>query len=83
VGPSLLLAFFAILVAFAAVYVSNRQRAPKTPEIAADDDDTIDRKALEDAEREVRGMEGDLRGKPTDDVVGDDWGPGSPRPPFA
>jgi len=67
----------------AAAAFSVRSKAPRSPELAPDDDDAIDRDALEQAEREVRGMEGDIRGAPTDDVVGDDWGPGSPRPPYA
>lgn len=82
---SLLLAFFAILVAFGAMFASSRrnQAAPRTPELAPDEDDAIDKAALEQAEREVQEMDGDVRGAPTDDVVGDDWGPGSSRPPFA
>lgn len=78
---TLWLAPLAVLVAVVAVFVT-RSRTPRTPEIAPDEDDAIDEATLEQAEREVREMEGDVRGAPTDDVVGDDWGPGSSRPPF-
>jgi hypothetical protein len=41
----------------------------------------IDRKELEEAEREVREL--DARQRPEDGFMGDDWGPGAgkPRPP--
>lgn len=74
-------AAIALLVVVGALMMPRRK--PRSPEIAPDDGDAIDRAALEQAEREIRDMEGDIRGAPTDDVVGDDWGPGSPRPPFA
>ena len=77
----LVLAALAIAVAGAALF-ARRDRSPRSPEVAADDDDAIDRSALEQAEREVRDMEGDEKGKPTDDVVGDDWGPGAGRTPL-
>lgn len=38
-------------------------------------DDEIDRKMLEDAEREVRDLDVDQR--PEDGFEGDDWGPGA------
>lgn len=79
---SLLLAGLGLLVVVAWVIASSRTKSPRSPEVAAADDDAIDRAALEQAEREVKDMEGGRRGEPTDDVVGDDWGPGSPRPPF-
>lgn len=47
-----------------------------------DDDADIDRETLEEAEREVRDLETDAKGRPLDDVVGDDWGPGVPKPPY-
>lgn len=46
------------------------------------DDPEIDRATLEAAEREVKDMENDVRGRPLEDVVGDDWGPGTPKPPY-
>ena len=45
-------------------------------------DDGIDHAELEAAEREVRDLETDVRGRPVDDAAGDDWGPGTPRPPY-
>ncbi|HZN99157.1 MAG TPA: hypothetical protein VFB61_15590 [Gemmatimonadales bacterium] len=41
----------------------------------------IDREELEEAEREVREL--DVRHRPEDGFMGDDWGPGAgkPRPP--
>lgn len=46
-----------------------------------DDEAAIDVEELEAAEREVREL--DSRQRPDEDVLGDDWGPGSarPRPP--
>ena len=46
-------------------------------------DDEIDYDELEAAEREVRDMETDAKGRPREDVIGDDWGPGTPKPPYA
>jgi hypothetical protein len=46
------------------------------------DDPEIDRATLEAAEREVKDMENDVRGRPLEDAVGDDWGPGTPKPPY-
>ena len=40
--------------------------------------DGIDREVLEEAEREVRDLEGS--GRPEEDRPGDDWGPGVARP---
>ncbi len=45
-------------------------------------DPDIDYEALEEAEREVRDLETDAKGRPLDEGVGDDWGPGTPKPPF-
>jgi len=53
----------------------------KSPSPRAVDPD-IDQAALEEAEREVRDLETDVRGRPLDDAVGDDWGPGTPKPPY-
>jgi hypothetical protein len=47
-----------------------------------DSDDGIDHEELEQAEREVKDLRQDVRGRPLDDVVGDDWGPGTPKPPY-
>jgi len=80
-GGALVIAVLGLAVAAVAIFAS-RDRTPRTPELAADDDDAIDVDALEQAEREVRGMESDPRGRPTDDVVGDDWGPGTPKTPL-
>lgn len=45
-------------------------------------DDEIDYAALEEAERDVRDMESDFKGRPREDAAGDDWGPGTPKPPY-
>lgn len=81
-GGTFILGALAMLVAVVAIVALIGRHAPRPPEAASDDDDAIDRAALEEAEREVRGMEGDERGKATDDVVGDDWGPGAGRTPL-
>ncbi|HEY2804956.1 MAG TPA: hypothetical protein VGI92_03770 [Gemmatimonadales bacterium] len=86
----------AILVAWAAI-VSVRRRAgrrsmptPQTPggsqgksspHILAHDPD-IDYDELEQAEKEVKDLDTDAKGRPLDDVIGDDWGPGTPKPPY-
>jgi hypothetical protein len=46
-----------------------------------DEDTGIDQEELEAAEREVR--EREVHQRPDEDVLGDDWGPGTarPRPP--
>ncbi len=45
-------------------------------------DDEIDREALEEAERDVRDLGADGRGRPLEDAVGDDWGPGTSKTPL-
>lgn len=45
-------------------------------------DDEIDYAALEEAEREVKDLEADGRGRPREDAAGDDWGPGTPKAPL-
>ena len=55
-------------------------RSPPSPARAADDE--IDHAALEAAEREVRDLDTDAKGRPLDEGVGDDWGPGTPKPPY-
>lgn len=42
-------------------------------------DPAIQHGELEEAEREVRGLDADHQ--PDEDIYGDDWGPGAPRPP--
>ena len=83
--------WLALLVAWAAlvVWIRRRERkvsssvqAPKTPSSAQGSGDGIDREKLERAEREVKDLQQDVRGRPLDDVVGDDWGPGTPKPPY-
>jgi hypothetical protein len=57
-------------------------RAQGSAGSATEPDDAIDVAALEAAEREVRDMGSDLRGAPSEDETGTDWGPGSPRNPW-
>jgi hypothetical protein len=47
---------------------------------AADDD--IDWDELERAEREVRDLDHDGSGEPPEQAKGEDWGPGTPKPPM-
>jgi hypothetical protein len=81
-----LAAALAALVAWAAVLIWWRRRdrpeAGRPADRRATPDDAIDREELERAEREVRDLETDVRGRPLDDQVGDDWGPGTPKPPY-
>jgi hypothetical protein len=83
--------WLAVLVAWAAAVIWIRRRengvsgstqTPQTPSGAKDPGDGIDREELEQAEREVKDLRQDVRGRPLDDVVGDDWGPGTPKPPY-
>jgi hypothetical protein len=83
--------WMALLVGWAAILVLRRRQdrrvrssvqTPKTPSGVQDAGDGIDREELERAEREVKHLEQDVRGRPLDDVVGDDWGPGTPKPPY-
>jgi hypothetical protein len=77
-GPvGVLLVAGALLVTFA-VWLLRDRRHPG-PRLYGDD--TIDEEELEAAEREVRELETHQR--PDEDVLGDDWGPGTarPRPP--
>jgi hypothetical protein len=59
--------------------VSGSARTTKTP---GGEQDDIDHEELEQAEQDVKDMQQDVRGRPVDDVVGDDWGPGTPKPPY-
>jgi hypothetical protein len=80
-----------VLVGWAALVVMIRRREKReststqtqqTPSGSKGSDDEIDREELEQAEREVKDLQQDVRGRPLDDVVGDDWGPGTPKPPY-
>jgi hypothetical protein len=80
-----------VLVLWAAIVVMIRRREnrvsssaqmPQKPSGVKDSDDGIDHEELEQAEREVKDLQQDVRGRPLDDVVGDDWGPGTPKPPY-
>jgi hypothetical protein len=82
--------WLALLVVAAAIAVWRRRQesasgsapTPRTPGGAKAADDGIDREELERAEREVKDLRPDVRGRPLEDVVGDDWGPGTPKPPY-
>jgi hypothetical protein len=71
----------AALLLWAVITVFRRSRerlvAERTPH-----DPEIDRSTLEAAEREVKDLGTDVRGRPLEDAVGDDWGPGTPKPPY-
>lgn len=47
------------------------------------DDDEIDYDVLEQAEREVKDLGQNPTGAPEEGGLGEDWGPGSPKGPFA
>jgi hypothetical protein len=71
-----------LLIAFAAIIALllwvRRDRRYPGPRLQSDDDG-IDHEELERAEREVRELESTQR--PEERFRGDDWGPGTPRPP--
>jgi hypothetical protein len=54
---------------------------PDGRKAARDAADEIDYATLDQAEREVRDLDTDA--KPEDGFEGDDWGPGTRRPPLA
>lgn len=65
--------------------VLEREAEPRAGEVGvrdayvADADDEIDYEELERAEEEVRDL--DVNARPEDGFEGDDWGPGTPKPP--
>jgi hypothetical protein len=71
-----------LLVALAAIVALiiwlRRDRRYPGPRLQSEDDG-IDREELERAEREVRELGSQHRQE--DGFSGDDWGPGTPRPP--
>jgi hypothetical protein len=71
-----------LLIAFAAVVALilwlRRDRSYPGPRLHSENDG-IDYEELEQAEREIRELGSDRR--PEDGFQGDDWGPGTPRPP--
>ena len=71
----------AALLLWAAITVIRRSRERLGAERIPDDPD-IDRAELEAAEREVKNLDTDVKGRPLEDAVGDDWGPGTPKPPY-
>jgi hypothetical protein len=72
---TLLVALVAIV---ALVLWLRRDRSYRGPRLQSDEDG-IDHEELEQAEREVRELGSQQR--PEAGFSGDDWGPGSPRPP--
>ncbi len=82
----LVLAGALLLVAIVALRRRREEMAmPRTevPSTRADDDDEIDWDELERAEREVQDLEHDGGGGAPEQQAGDDWGPGTPKPPLA
>ncbi len=71
-----------LLVAFAAIIALvlwlRRDRSYPGPRRQSEDE-SIDRQELEKAEREVREL--GTHHQPEEGFSGDDWGPGTPRPP--
>jgi hypothetical protein len=71
-----------LLVAIAAIIALiiwlRRDRSYPGPRLYSEDDG-IDREELEAAEREVQELESNQR--PDEGFLGDDWGPGTRRPP--
>lgn len=70
-----------VAAAVAAAVIVWLLRDRKYPGPRLHGDEGVDREELEAAEREVRDFEANRR--PDEDVLGDDWGPGTarPRPP--
>lgn len=80
--PIITTPFGTLLIAFAALIALilwlRRDRTYPGPRLQGKDDE-IDHEELERAEREVRDLEASQR--PEDGFRGDEWGPGTPRPP--
>ncbi len=78
------LALAVLVLGAAATWVRRRAEGGPTaaPSPPRREDDGIDRAELEAAERDVREMDADGRGRPLEDAVGDDWGPGTPKSPM-
>lgn len=78
----------AVLLLWAGITMVQRGREraagsrPARP-VQRDDDDAIDYDVLEQAEREVKDLGQNPTGAPEEGGLGDDWGPGSPKGPFA
>lgn len=81
----------AVLVGWAGIALLRRRREGVRSEAArpraakpaaAEDDDAIDYQMLAEAEREVQDLDADAKGRPLDNAIGDDWGPGTPKPPY-
>ncbi len=68
----------ALIAALLFWFIRPGRRAEKLPE-EDDGEPAIERAELEAAEREVRDLDAGQR--PVEDFEGDDWGPGTPRPP--
>lgn len=75
--------WIALLVGWAAIIVWRRSQDERARNAAPPPpNDEIDHDELEQAEQDAKDMQQDVRGRPVDDVVGDDWGPGTPKPPY-
>lgn len=80
-------AMVAVVAVFGVILMIGRQAgetrrdAPDARTAGREVDEEIDYETLEQAEREVRDLDPDA--KPEDGFEGDDWGPGTPRPPLA
>ena len=75
-------AVLALLAGWAAIVMWRRNQDDRIRNTPPLPDDEIDRDELEQAEQEAKDMQQDVRGRPLEDAVGDDWGPGTPKPPY-
>lgn len=78
----------AVLALWAGIRIIQRGREGPAGDAGArrdapGDDDAIDHDVLEQAEREVKDLGQDGTGAPEEGGLGDDWGPGSRKGPFA
>lgn len=71
-----------LLALWGGIVMLRRRQEYQSPKSPGRQDDDIDHAALEAAEREVRDLDTDAKGRPLDEGVGDDWGPGTPKPPY-